>query len=275
MTRRRLEMVPVLGAALAGLAATLAPAAAEAAPVFVDRGITLPKYVFAADLGLGLGRRPVGPRPYENGVVGAGLNLEAGIGITDTIDIGFRTGIRLGDDGRFTGADAYGRTLWTETYNTLGGVVANPELRLRWALYSGRVTEVGLDFRATMPVEDHSRFGTSFGVPLAFHLGQVARIDTGVYLPLAFYDRTLLHIAVPGYFWFQVSDRVWLGPMTSLRHRLAPDGPSRTSFLLGFGLGVQVASAVDLKTMIFFPDLASDEGARAWGAGFGVQLRAE
>ena len=114
-----------------------------------------------------------------------------------------------------------------------------------------------------------------FGLPLHFHIGNFMRIDTGPYLPTLFYDPAVVLLTVPGYFWFQVSEKVWLGPMTSARFRLAPGGGDRTNFLLGFGLGVQVASAVDLKTMILFPTLAGDDGARNWGAGFGVQFRVE
>ena len=104
---------------------------------------------------------------------------------------------------------------------------------------------------------------------------RAASIDTGVYLPIVFYPDppgTFTAISIPGYFWFQVSEKLWLGPMAGLRFVDVGD-EHRGHLLLGFGLGYQVASAVDLKTQIFFPQVNTGEGARAWGAGFGVQFR--
>jgi hypothetical protein len=252
------------------VAALSASADATAAPAFVTRPMTQPRHDFAGDIGFGVAHA----RGY--GPTGAGLNLEGAFGITEDVEIGLRTGVRIGDDGRFTNADYYGRTLWTETYGTnRGGVVANPEARVRWRVYSGDVVEFGLDWRLYLPFEPRSRVGGMFGLPLHFHIGNFMRIDTGPYLPTFFYDPAVVLLTVPGYFWFQVSEKVWLGPMTSTRFRFAPSGGDRTNFLLGFGLGVQVASAVDLKTMILFPTLAGDDGSRNWGAGFGVQFRVE
>jgi hypothetical protein len=247
----------------------------EAAPPFVTRPMTLPRHDFAGDVGLGVGHERAGPGPFNNGLTGAGLNLEGAFGITETVELGLRTGVRFGDEGRFTQADYYGRTLWTETYGTGFGAVANPEARVRWNFFSGDVVEIGLDWRVYLPFEEGTRFGGMFGVPFHFHVGNFMRIDTGPYLPTIFRDPAVVALTVPGYFWFQVSEAVWLGPMVSSRFRLAPNGGDRVSFLAGFGLGVQVHRAVDLKTMILFPTLGDDAGARNWGAGFGVQFRIE
>lgn len=243
----------------------------EAAPPFVTRPMTLPRHDFAGDVGLGVGHTRAG-----NGITGAGMNLEGAFGITENVEVGLRTGVRFGDDGRFGNADYYGRTLWTETYGTnyFGGV-ANPEARVRWNFFSGNVMEVGLDWRLYVPFETGTRVGGMFGVPLHFHVGNFMRIDTGPYLPTLFTDPAVVLLTVPGYFWFQVTEAVWLGPMVSARFRIAPDGGDRTNFLAGFGLGVQVHRAVDLKTMILFPTIGDDAGARNWGAGFGVQFRIE
>lgn len=259
--------------ALAGgvLVALLVTTEASAAPPYVDRAMTLPRHDFAGDVGLGVGHVAIG-----NGVTGAGLNLEGAFGITEDLELGLRTGGRFSDDARFANADFYGRTLWTETYGTnRAGVFANPEARLRWRVYSGDVVEFGLDWRLYMPFESRSDFGGMFGLPLAFHAGNFLRIDTGPYLPLVFSDPAQVLLTVPAYFWFQATDKVWLGPMTSTRFRLAPDGGRRVSFLLGFGLGVQVHPAIDLKTMFLFPTLGTDDGTRQWGLGFGAQFRVE
>jgi hypothetical protein len=93
------------------LAAMIAPVIASsrvafAAPPYVDRSLTLPRLVFAGDVGLGIAHLRTEPLHFT----GAGLNLEAALGITDSVELGLRTGIRLGDDGKVLGADAFGRT---------------------------------------------------------------------------------------------------------------------------------------------------------------------
>ena len=259
-------------AKLAAFGATLALAGtASAAPPYVDRGITLPRHVFAFDGGIGVGHQPAGPRNFT----GPGLNLEGAFGVTHDVQLSLRTGIRMGDDGRAIQADRYARTLFTETWGTNGDVIANPELGVRWRFVEGRVVEIGLDGRAYLPIEQGSNLGVMFGVPFAFHIGDSVRIDLGVYMPVVFGDGTPYAISVPAYFWFQTSNRLWLGPMLSVRHIDPGPGDGFTDVLLGFGLGYQVASWVDLKTMILFPRINQDEGARTVGAGFGVQLRIE
>lgn len=260
-----------LAAAALGFAAlTFLASDVEAAPPFVQRPATLPRHDFAGDVGIGIGHVRTG---LPSDVTGAGFNLEGAFGITERFELGLRTGIRLGPDGKATRADFYGRTLWTETYGTRFDTFANPEFRLKWTAYRGDVVEISLDGRVYTPIELGSRFGGMFGVPFAFHLGDIARIDVGPYLLTLFHDPAFLYVNVPAYFWFQVTEKVWLGPMTSARFRLAPGGGDRTNFLVGFGVGIQVASAVDLKTMLLFPNVG--DGADAFGAGFGVQFRIE
>jgi hypothetical protein len=245
---------------------------ASAAPRWVDRSITLPRLVFAGDVGLGLAHLRRGGRDFT----GAGMNLEAALGITDSVELGLRTGLRFGDDGKFLGADEYARTLFTETYGTgRGEAFANPEFHVRWAAYSGRVAEVGLDFRFFLPVEQNTDAGVMFGVPLAFHIADFMRIDTGIYIPVIFTGPASTVISVPAYFWFQPSNHVWLGPMIGLRH-VDPGGPppSRDEVLVGFGLGYQVASAVDLKWWILAPRInGNGNDPRPFGGGMGVQFR--
>jgi hypothetical protein len=173
--RRR---VVVCGLVSSAAMATSTPAVS--APEWIDRGMTLPRHDFAFDAGMGIGHETLGGR----GLLGPGLNLEAAFGITHSVELGLRTGLRFGDDARAVQADNYGRTLWTETWGTRFDAVANPEARVRWAFYSGRIVEVGLDGRVYVPIEDGSRIGMMFGVPLAFHIGSISRIDMGVYVPV-------------------------------------------------------------------------------------------
>lgn len=252
-------------------AALFAPSLADAAPRWVDRPITLPRLVFAGDVGLGIGHARV-PGPAAD-VTGPGLNLEGAIGVTDRVELGLRTGMRFGSDAEVLAADAYGRTLWTETWGVGRDAFANPEARVRWAAVRGPIFELALDGRLYLPFEDGTRAGVMFGVPMAIHLGDIARIDTGAYVPVVFSGEPFTAISVPGYFWFQPSERLWLGPMTSLRFVDPGPGGRETELLVGFGLGYQVASAVDLKTMVLFPRVNRDQGASDFGVGFGVQFR--
>lgn len=100
--------------ALLALAALALARPASAAPRWVDRSLTLPRLVFAGDAGFGVAHQ----RFVRSDTTGAGLNLEAALGITDAFEIGFRTGVRFGPDGKAVTADSFGRTLFTETYGT-------------------------------------------------------------------------------------------------------------------------------------------------------------
>lgn len=239
---------------------------AQAAERWIDRPMTLHRMVFAGDAGLGIGHLSV-PGPDYTGV---GMNLEGSFGITERLEVGLRTGVRMGRDGELTQADRYGRTLWTETYGGGADTFANPEARIRWVAYSGSIAEVGLDGRMYLPFEDGTRIGMMFGVPLAFHVSDLLRIDTGAYTPVLFYNPAFWGISIPGYFWFQVNEKLWLGPMTQIQ---VLGQRNRDPHLgIGFGLGYQVASSVDLKTMLLFPAV-DDDTPRQIGAGFGVQFR--
>lgn len=271
------------------LATVVASARASAAPPWVERPLTLPRLVFAGDVGIGVAHRDLGnalvciggapcvygPGGGRNGITGVGANLEAAFGITDSVEMRLRTGVRFGTDGKLVPADALGRTLWTETYGTEADRIANPELGLRWAVHSGSTVEIGLDGRAYLPTEQGSSFGMMVGLPIAFHIANLVRIDTGLYGSAVFSEQRALVVSVPIDVWFQVSRHVWLGPMSAFRRFETNDGigESRLDWLLGFGGGVQVANAVDLKAMFLLPRANDNDTFAAYGFGFGLQFR--
>jgi hypothetical protein len=257
-------------AAGVGLAIACAPTPSDAAERYIDRSMTQHRLVFAGDVGLGIAHIDNG----GPGTTGAGFNLEGAFGVTETVELGLRTGVGFDNAGKGTRADAAGRTLWTETYGTGGDAFSNPELRVRWVFYTGSVAEVGLDGRMYLPFAQFSSFGMMIGIPLAFHVSDILRIDTGAYVPMIFSDPTFAGVSIPGYFWFQPSDRFWIGPMTAMRfHAPAPIIRNHDAhLLLGVGLGYQVANAVDLKAMFLFPTIDADPGQN-FGFGFGVQFR--
>jgi hypothetical protein len=250
------------------LAATLVFASrAEAAAPWIYRGLTLPRHDVAIDFGLGYGHAPAGP--YDND--GWGLNLELRAGVASNFELGFRMGFRLDDGGQLTQADRYGRPFETETYGTLGDRVSNPELKFRWSVARGYAAELGLELRAYLPIETNSRFGFMFGLPIALRAGPL-RFDTGLYVPILFYDPTRTAVSVPLHIWIQAAYNLWLGPM--LGFRVESPG-SHTAYPLGFGLGIQTSRAVDIRTWFLFPDMNQPAAARWWGTGVALEVRFE
>ena len=258
-------------------ALVLSASRAEAAPPWLDRGIVLPRHDVAFNFGLGIAH----PNNDRN-TLGPGINLEGAGAITRGLELGFRTGLRFDGAGRAANADAYGRPFDTETYGEGSDTVSNPEARLRGALVQGDVFELALEGRVYTPFSDG--FGLMFGVPMAFHLGRSVRLDMGVYVPVLFYDRPHAIVSFPLQVWFQVTDRLWLGPLVGVRFHSNDDAPFEplpgwrgggwVEVPLGFGLGYQIARAVDFKTWFLFQDVANGPAQR-WGFGAGLELRIE
>src|SRR4051794_24868016 len=71
----------------------LAAPSAHAAGPWVERHLTLPARDWSFDFGLGLAHAP---RPD---LTGAGMNLEFAVAPTRHLEIGLRSGGRIGDDG--------------------------------------------------------------------------------------------------------------------------------------------------------------------------------
>ncbi|HET6150632.1 MAG TPA: hypothetical protein VFH68_24040 [Polyangia bacterium] len=261
---------PRLGALALGLALFIGASRARAAPAWIFRGLTLPRGDVALDLGLGLAHEPM--IDDNRSVTGTGMNLEIAFGVSHELELGLRTGARFGSDGEVTQADRYGRPFDTETYGTNGDPLANPELRLLWAAAQGSIVKLGLELRAYLPIENRSRFGFMFALPLRLRLGAV-RIDSGVYVPVILRDPTQSAISFPLHIWLQASRTLWLGPLLGVL--IANSGGGRNQYPLGFGLGLALAGAIDLRTWILFPDISGDAAARRFGAGVALQIRFE
>ena len=254
--------------AAAALALTLVGARASAAPEWIYRGITLPRGVVALDLGLGYGHEPA---DATRSIGGFGMNLEIAGGVTHDLELGLRTGVGLDDDGQATRADVYGRTFDTETYDVGGDRMANPELRMRWAVARGANVQLGLEARAYLPFAANTHFGVMFGVPLALRVGTV-RIDTGLYVPIIFDEPTTTIVSIPVHVWIQVSPTLWLGPVLGVRF---DSSGGQDAYPFGFGLGSALSRQIDFRAWFLFPDLNRDAAARTFGAGVGLQIRFE
>jgi hypothetical protein len=249
---------------LAAIVAVVPPAQAE---VFVHRDQTLPGGVWALDLGLGIGHVDR-PAPFAD-VTGLGFNLELKGGLTQRLQLGVRTGIRVGDDGKATQADRYGRTFETETYGTDSETVANPEVSLRYEFYHSPTLELAFDGRVYLPIEKGTKVGIMLGMPLAFHFSPTVRLDSGIYIPILFYDPTQSVISFPIHLWFQ-ADRLAVGPMTGVQIR-NPGGS--TAVPLGIAFNYAMSNDADLRTWLLFPNVNGTGGGKTFGVGFGIEVR--
>jgi hypothetical protein len=258
----------VASVAAAAFAAVMTFGSNAAAEPWVDREITLPRGDWAFNVGLGVGHTPADD-------TSAGVNAEVAVGLTSRIELGLRTGIRFADG--YDHADTYGRLFDRETLDvdaTGGQVLANPEFRVRGALVGGSVFELSLEGRFVIPFADGSNAGLLFGVPMAFHLGPIVRLDVGIFMPVVFdHPDTNIGLHVPVDLWFQVTGRLWLGPMTGVEFDGLGQPYGSTSVPLGFGLGYALMHALDLKTMFLFPEINND--SRDFGAGLGLEARIE
>jgi hypothetical protein len=244
------------GAILIALIALLGSQRAQAQ----GRPLVLPGGVFELDLGLGLGHLDA---PDATGL---GLNLELGYGFGSGVELRFRTGLRLGNDGRITQADEYGRMFETETFGTGIDEVANPEIGLRWLLARGSAAGLALDTRLYLPVEDGTELGVLLGLPVHFYLGNSARIATGVNAVLLFYDDTYTIISIPLHLWFRLSGATSLGLLTGVRF---PENRDE-EVPLGVGLATALTGSTDLRFWLLFPDVTGNRSARNLGAGIGL-----
>jgi hypothetical protein len=196
-----------------------------------------------------------------------------------------RTGLRLGDPpNRDIEADRYGRLFDRQYFDGDGGVVANPEVRIRGALVRDEVFELALEGRIIVPVEDNDA-GALFGVPMMFHIGHRVRLDTGAYVPVVFgnnrppgapgYVQTTVGVTLPIDVWIQASPRLWLGPMTGVAFRDVGLDSQRADLSLGFGLGYQITHYLDFKTQLLLPYVTDPNPGPEFGVGAGVQIRIE
>jgi hypothetical protein len=273
---RRAGLGLLVVACLAGFAGE-----ARAAPPWVERHLTLPGGDWAFDVGLGIAH--VSPRPRD--ITGVGINLEMAVGLVDRLELGVRTGLRLGDDAsRGVEADRYGRLFDRQYFDGADGVLANPEVRVRGALVRDEVFELALEGRIIVPVEGNDA-GALFGVPLMFHIGHRVRLDTGAYVPVVFgnnrppnapdYVPTTVDVALPIDVWIQASPRLWLGPMTGVVFRRVGQDNARSDLSLGFGLGYQITHYLDFKTQLLLPYVTDPNPGPEFGVGAGVQIRIE
>ncbi|HEY0714937.1 MAG TPA: hypothetical protein VGF45_19815, partial [Polyangia bacterium] len=235
-------------------------AATPASAGYMD-GMNLRRDTFELGLGLGFGHRDV------SGYDGLGVNLELGYGLTSAVELRLRSGLRFADAGRIVQADRYGRPVDTETYNTGYDTLANPEIGLLFNLVRGGTAEIGIDARLTLPIDGDP--GLLLGLPINLRLGSAARLDTGVYLPIVFYDPdTRIDLSVPLRLYFRLGGGSFLGPILGI---YKPEGGG-TIVPFGIGGGASIAYDAEVRFWLMFDDIANDGGAKNFGLGIGLYV---
>lgn len=267
MKRTRIALLGAL------VAATLVSRRAAAdAPAWNERRLVPDaKIAGSIDVGFGVGSRVLHIGNQDIRYTGVGWNLEGAIAFLRRIEIGLRVGFRAPDDGRVAQADTFARPYDRNlpyAYTLGGEAVSNPELRVRGKIVDTGGFELGLEGRFYGPFAPGSRFTQWFGVPMAFHAG-IFRADVQPGFSVGFYDPIVFVFSVPVNLWFQVTRKVFLGPLTGIRvydrnyWPARPGGPVDVMF--GFGVGVSFTPWFDLKSQILFERI--NAGADWFGAG--------
>jgi len=121
------------------------------------------------------------------------------------------------------------------------------------------------------------------GLPVRIRIPQLARIDTGIYIPFQFAEKTIYAVDVPVNLWFAAGD-AFFGPLVGFRfsHVPAPtdvgDSDNRGDIRLGFGGGYTVAGFIDLKAQIYANSINHSPEGSSWtntigfGLGAGINI---
>lgn len=278
-----------------GLAAALLAAPrgeARAAGPFVDAPLVLPPLRFSADAGIGFGTSQAfalsptlgapGQVVSQGTQVGWGTSLEAAIGLPFLGELGFRVGYRFDGNGIAGNADHFARLFDPILSEPGASQFTNPEIRLLGGLINEEVFQLGLETRLIIPTDSTtdatgqkvSYFALTPGVPMRVHVPGLMRIDTGLYLPVAFDSATSYSLDVPVQAFFRIQD-AFVGPVTGVRYN-APGGGigSTVDIPLGIAGGYTLAGRVDLKAQLRTERVNDANWASQYlGGGLGVGLR--
>jgi hypothetical protein len=263
MSLRRL--LPLASIALVALAA---PSAAAGQP-FVDAPLSLPPLHFSGDAAMGFGT-------YQNATggtqVGAGSNLALGIGLPFLGEIDARFGYRFGTTGIAADADHFARLFDPIVSEPGAQNFSNPEIDWRGTLVDVEVFQLGLETRFIIPTDPNSVFAATPGVPIRIHIPAFMRIDTGLWLPVAFTSNPSYFLDIPAQAFFQIQN-AFVGPLTGIRFdNLSGPGPVTVDIPLGVGGGYTFGGVVDVKAQLRTEHVNSSPG-QAFGGGLGVGFR--
>jgi hypothetical protein len=274
----------------AGLTLTLTLANdARAAGPFVDAPLTLPPLKFSADAGIGFGtfqpytsdpNNPSAAPVAEGSRVGWGTSLEAAVGLPFVGELGLRVGARFGSDGVAAGtglgADHFARLFDPIVTEPGGDSFANPEAHLRGTLFDLKVLELGLETRFVLPTANGAVFAMTPGIPLRVHVPGFLRVDTGIWVPIAFASSVGYTVEVPAQAFFQVGD-AFFGPVTGVRYNVPnqPGADNTVDVPVGLAAGYSFfGGRLDLKAQLRTERINDAAWASQYlGGGLGAGLR--
>jgi hypothetical protein len=247
---------------------------------WIERPLSLKPLTAEFQAGFGIGQ---GVDSHGNVNAGSGANLEAGVGLPFLGDINVRTGYRFDTAGRTGGADFYGRLFDHQMIlNQLGtDPLANPEIRWRSTLFDAEIFAIGFESRFLIPIASNTDFSVSPGIPMRFRIPHIARIDTGLFVPIAFTHDVQYTFSIPAELYIQVKD--WFfGPMTGFRfdHIETLTSPltggtttkDQVDIQAGIGGGYTVGGFLDLKAQLYTLRINDSNWSNTLGGGVGVGL---
>jgi hypothetical protein len=252
------------GATLALLVAA-APGPARAS--LFHRPLILPRGDWAVGLGLGVSRYDA-PSPTTD-TYGFGFNLELRASPSELVQIGVRTGIRTGSDGRKYRADQYGRPFDTETFATGTDPVANPEASFEFAALDRPQLSLSVELRLYLPTENGTDLGALVGAPLQIRLTRSLCIDTALYLLVIDTDPISTGVIAPVQLWVERGP-VAVGLISGVRRH---NRPQRTEVPLGLGVNLAATVNFDVRAWALLPNVNGRAARRNMGAGLGIERR--
>jgi hypothetical protein len=227
---------------LAALAAVSAASAVQAQQLplpLARRPLTLTRGTLRADAALSIAHLQASVLGLTAASTSVGLALGAGFGVTEDIEFGATViPLTLAPAFDFQAPTFYG------AYRFLTGDV-----------------EVGVQFALTLPI--NRDFALGAGVPVLFHLGQTARLDTGAFLGLTFGDSLGKALNFPIAFTANLGPHLFVGARTGV---LLPNF-DRFAMPLGVYVGCTLAAGggasplADLTAGFDFPRFVSTSGA--------------
>jgi hypothetical protein len=275
-----------LGLASAAALFTLEATPAAADVPFVDRPVTLSPLHVSADVGVGFGQwDDIEPDPNNlmgtvdlGNKVGFGSSLEAAVGLPFVGEFGARVGYRFDSIGANAQADHFAR-LFDPVVNEPGNdAFTNPELFLRGTLFALPMVELAVETRAIIPTASGTDFSFTVGLPVRIHIPSFARIDTGIYLPIAFSPDpvtgspdSVFAIQIPAQLFFQFGDS-FVGPLTGLLFTQNGGDPN-PQIVAGVGGGHTFGALFDLKAQLYTSQINDVTWTKHIGGGLGVGLR--
>jgi hypothetical protein len=284
----------------AAASAMLVAGDARAASAFVDAPLTLPPLKVSADAGVGLGtfqNYQPDPNNLQRSIlvggnqVGWGTSLEAAIGLPVVGELGVRIAYRFGPDvtidaasgatrpaGVLARADHFARLFDPIVSEPGVDAFSNPEVRLRGSLFDLQSVQLGLESRLIIPTASGAVFGVTPGIPLRVHVPGLLRVDTGLWLPMAFLASVAYSLELPAQAFFQVNG-AFFGPVTGLRYNIPnlPGVDNTVDVPLGVAGGYTFLAgplALDVKAQVRTDRINDVNWAtQHLGAGLGLGLR--